>query len=42
MAGLFAIFLGLLYVVFILFCWWEFQKNNSSKQNEGQLKDQKQ
>ena len=36
MGGVFAISLG---VIFLLFCWRDFEKNNPSKQNEGQLKD---
>ena len=39
MAGVFAILLCLLYVIFILFCWRDFQKNNPSKQYDEQLKD---
>ena len=42
MDGVFSIFLGLLYVIFILFCWRDFQKNNPSKQFEDRLKDLKQ
>ena len=42
MGGVFAILLGLLYVICILFCWRDFEKNNPSKQNEDQLKDLKQ
>jgi hypothetical protein len=38
MGGLFAISLG---VIFILFCWRDFEKNNPSKQYEDQLKDLK-
>jgi len=41
MDGVFAIFLVLLCVIFILFCWRDFQKNNPSKQYEDQLKDLK-
>ena len=39
MEGVSAIFLCLLYVIFILVCWRDFQKNNPSKQYRNQLKD---
>ena len=41
MDGVFAIPLVFLGVIFMLFCWHDFQNNNPSKQCENQLKDQK-
>ena len=41
MDGVFAILLGLLYVIFMLFCWRDFQNNNPSKQDEEQLNNLK-
>jgi len=38
----FMICLGLLYLICLLFCWRDLQKNSPSKQYEDQLKDQKQ
>ena len=38
MGGVFAISLG---VIFLLFCWRDFEKNNPSKQYKDQLKDLK-